>query len=135
MEGDFLGTGWAFPPTFYADGAAVEMATGEEDIHQSLNILLSTALTERVMQSDYGCELSWFLFEEIEPGLVSEIRNLVAKAILRHEPRVEVKNIDVTEREDEKGVLIIHVDYLVRTTNNRFNLVFPFYLNEAAIQP
>lgn len=133
MENDFLGTGWTFPPTFYGGGADVEMVQGEEDIKQSLQILLSTSLRERVMQADYGCELSWFLFEEINQGSVSELQRTVERAIGKHEPRVVVQQVSITEGEPQ--VLMISIDYRVRTTNNRFNLVYPFYINEASVEP
>lgn len=133
MATDFLGRGWSFPPAFYADGAEVAMVSGEEDIRQSLQVLLSTSLNERTMHADYGCELTRFLFEEIDQSLVNNLRNMVSDAILKNEGRISVDEIDIQDKGSDNGLLVISIDYTVRTTNNRYNLVYPFYINEASI--
>jgi uncharacterized protein len=74
-----LGTGWAFPPEFDRNAGAVQMVSGEEDINQSLNILLSTSLGERVMQARYGCNLHDFVFEPLNSSVIGYIRDLVTK--------------------------------------------------------
>lgn len=130
-SGDFLGTGWAFPPAFAAGGAEVAMVSGNDDIAQSLAILLATRRGERVLLDDFGCELGEFLFGEISQGLIGRVRDLIADAILHHEPRIELNEVQVSEHLAAEGVLMIRVDYTVRATNSRFNLVYPFYLREA----
>ncbi|SNR16926.1 GPW/gp25 family protein [Tenacibaculum jejuense] len=129
-ENKFLGTGWSFPPEFFDGGATVALVSGEEDIKQSLQIILSTSLKERVMHSDYGCNLRDLLFEHVTAGLISDMKNTISNAILNHEPRIEVENISVELRDATNGILDIHINYKVRMTNNRFNYVFPFYINE-----
>ena len=84
----FLGTGWAFPPTFIAGGGEVELVAGTADIHQSLQILLSTRLGERLMQESFGCDLTNILFEEIDQSMVNILTNLISDAILYHESRI-----------------------------------------------
>ena len=133
MENRFLGTGWSFPPEFEAGGAEVRMASGEEDIKQSLQILLSTSLSERVMNPGFGCDLNRYLFEEASQRFVNDVIGSVSDALLRHEPRIEVNEVNVEDSDIQNGLILITVDYTVRTTNNRFNLVYPFYLNEAAV--
>ena len=128
----FLGTGWSFPPTFNQDTGTVEMVSDEKDIIQSLEIILSTRPAERIMQPDFGCELSQFLFEEISQGLITGIRGIVSDALVYHEPRIDVEEINIEESEQE-GLLLISIIYTVRATNSRYNLVYPFYLNEAQI--
>ena len=108
------------------------MVAGVEDIHQSLQILLSTRLGERVMREDYGCDLSDFLFEAINQSLVNRITAIISDGILYHEPRIYLENLDVSERVDEPGILFISLDYLVRGTNSRFNMVYPFYISDAS---
>lgn len=132
MENEFLGQGWAFPPEFESKGGEVKMVSGEEDIKQSLQILLSTSLKERIMHSGYGCDLSRFLFEEADEALVNGLSNKVSRAILMNEPRIEVNEILVEGSDLDNGLILISVNYTVRTTNNRFNLVYPFYLNEGS---
>ncbi|MEZ4362930.1 MAG: GPW/gp25 family protein [Kofleriaceae bacterium] len=126
----FLGTGWSFPPSFRAGGAELEMVSGVDDVHQSLQILLATRRDERPMQEGFGGSLDAVLFEEMDASLTSRVSNLIYDAILEHEPRVELHAIEV-EPGGEAGLLEIRLEYGVRGTNSRFNMVFPFYLNEA----
>jgi uncharacterized protein len=132
-EQSFLGTGWSFPPAFTKGGADVQLVSGVEDIHQSLQILLSTRMGERIMQDEFGCDLNNALFEEMDQGLVNTLTSLVSDAILYYEPRITLDQLDVSESDDQQGLLLISLEYTVRSTNSRFNMVFPFYLNEAAI--
>ena len=127
----FLGRGWSFPPTFSGGGAEVEMLSGSEDIHQSLQILLSTRLGERVMQEDYGCNLQHALFEEVDQGLVNDLNRIITDAILYHESRITLDQLDISDSLEEPGLLLIGIEYTVRNTNSRFNMVYPFYINEA----
>jgi len=129
----FLGTGWGFPPAFSRGGAAVELASGPADIHQSLHILLSTRLGERVMQDGFGCDLTNVLFEEIDQGLVNILSGLISDAILYFEPRIRIDDLDISESRDEQGLLLIRLAYTIRSTNSRFNMVYPFYIHEAAV--
>jgi len=129
INNSFLGTGWSFPPTFNQDTGTVEMVSDEKDIFQSLEIILSTRPAERIMQPDFGCELSQFVFEEISQGLITGIKGTISDALLYHEPRIDVEEINIDE--SEAGLLLINVIYRVRVTNSRFNLVYPFYINEA----
>lgn len=127
----FLGRGWSFPPQFFSHGAAVDMVWGEEDIRQSLYILFGTALHERVMFSSYGCELSRYLFEEMDQALISGLTSIIEDAILQHEPRIEANAVDIVQSNAEAGLLLISIDYTITVTNNRYNMVYPFYLLEA----
>jgi len=129
---DFLGTGWAFPPRFEVGGAGVAMASGHDDIAQSLAILLATRRGERVLREDFGCELSEFLFGEISQRMVGQVRDLVSDAILHNEPRIRLDDVRVSADRAGDGVLQVAIDYTVRATNSRFNLVYPFYLREAS---
>ena len=92
----FLGTGWAFQPQFNLNSASVEMVSAEQDINQSLNILLSTSLGERVMQPKYGCNLEDFLFEPLNSSVIGYIKDLVTNSILFYEPRIIAEKIQVT---------------------------------------
>ncbi len=127
----FLGAGWRFPPAFTRGGAGVELVSGADDIEQSLEILLSTRLGERVMQPEFGCDLQHVMFEEIDQGLLNTLNSLISDAILYHEPRITLDRLDVSESEREPGLLLISLDYTIRSTNSRFNMVYPFYINEA----
>ena len=128
----FLGSGWSFPPTFTRGGAEVELTSGAEDVEQSLQILLSTRPGERVMQPEFGCDLQHVLFEEIDQGLLNTLDGLISDAILYHEPRITLDRLEISESEREPGLLLISLDYTIRSTNSRYNMIYPFYINEAA---
>jgi phage baseplate assembly protein W len=128
----FLGTGWSFPPTFQRGGSDVTLVSGAEDIHQSLHILLSTRLGERVMQDDFGCALDTVMFEEIDQDLINTLTSSITDAILYHEPRINLDQIDVDEYANQPGLLLISLAYTIRSTNSRFNMVYPFSINEAS---
>lgn len=132
---DYKGTGWTFPPRFGRGGASVDMVRGDEDIQESLRLLLATEPGERVMRADFGCNLAAFVFEEIDQGLISRITRIVSDAILHHEPRVILEKVDVTRGADSTGSVTIQVAYRSRLTNSRYNMVYPFYLREAAADP
>lgn len=106
------------------------MVSDADDVHQSLQILLATSLGERPMQEDFGGNLESVLFEEMNPSLISQVTSLVYDAIVANEPRIELHAVDV-DAADAAGVLQIRIDYVIRGTNSRYNMVFPFYLNEA----
>ena len=127
---NFLGTGWSFPPAFRRASRGVEMTTGQEDIDRSLEILLSTALGERVMLPEYGSNMEDLLFEPIDTGLQTLIFDRINTAILYYEPRIEVEDIILDADRATEGMLIITIAYRIRATNSRFNFVYPFYLTE-----
>ncbi|MEC4004867.1 GPW/gp25 family protein [Flavobacterium sp. SUN052] len=126
----FLGTGWGFPPTFSYNNKTVLTVSGEEDVKQSLHILLTTELNERVMRSDYGCNLSPLLFENITVTLLTKIKEIIKKSILKYESRIDLENVYFGADDSQEGIIIIEIEYLIRTTNSRQNYVFPFYLEE-----
>ena len=108
------------------------MVGSVEDINQSLAILLTTSLGERVMQPDYGCNLKDFLFEPQNTTLITYIEDVVRNAIVYHEPRIKVNRIKVDSDQQVEGRLLIDVAYTIRTTNTRSNYVYPFYIQEAS---
>lgn len=129
QEKSFLGVGWSFPPVFDNKGGDVQMLKGEDDIQSSLQVLLATKLGERVVQPLFGCNLDAMMFDLLDTTLKTEMRDLIQKAILYFEPRINVDKIDM-ESTSTDGMILITVNYTVRSTNTRGNLVFPFYLSE-----
>lgn len=126
----FLGRGWSFPPTFDRQAKGVVMLEEEADIQSSLHILLSTRLGERVMLPGYGCNMDSLVFETMNLTLLTYMKDLVENAILYHEPRIELDKVVIDNSRQNEGLLLIEIKYLVRTTNSRYNYVYPFYLNE-----
>ncbi|HET6610229.1 MAG TPA: GPW/gp25 family protein [Rhodopila sp.] len=135
IDQDFLGTGWSFPPAFDKRNATVVMTGGVVNIRQSLWVLLSTTIGERIMLAPYGSNLQAWVFSSLTETMANQISAMVAKAILDWEPRINVSSIDVVELDPANGQLGISIDFTVITTNTRANLVYPFYLNEATLPP
>jgi len=128
----FLGTGWSFPPHFDTNTGRLVTTTGVVDINKSLEILLSTKLGERIMVPGYGCNLEELLFQPLDITLKTYIRDLIKTAILYHEPRIDVQKIDLDSTNELEGEILIVIDYIVRSTNSRANMVFPFYKVEGS---
>ena len=127
---DFLGKGWGFPPTFQRGGAGVVTVKEDVDIQQSLEIILSTEPGERVMRPDFGCNMQAMVFEPMNTSLITYMRDKIEKALLYHEPRIDLKRVEINTANVLEGVVLIEVDYVVRTTNSRQNYVYPYYINE-----
>jgi phage baseplate assembly protein W len=130
-EKSFLGQGWAFPPGFSLETKTSVLVSEEEDIQQSLTILLSTRLGERIMQPQYGCNLHTVVFEKADKSTITYLRDTIESAILYHEPRIKLIEIRAEVEPDQKERIFIDIIYLVRATNTRSNLVYPFSLTEA----
>ena len=128
----FLGKGWSFPPSFNKATRQVDMLSDEADIESSLHILLTTRIGERTMVPDYGCNLDELVFESLTATFKSYIRDLVQTAIIRHEPRIKLNSVELDDSREYDGVILIIVDYTIRSKNTRYNYVYPFYKNEGS---
>jgi len=126
----FLGAGVAAPLSADANGA-LRRAAYEDSVAQSVWIILSTAKGERVMRPEFGCGIHELVFDTMTASTRGRVASEVREALLRFEPRVDVRNVRVSPGGDS-GLLLIEIDYEVRATNNAFNLVYPFYLDAAA---
>ena len=131
MANEFLGVGWGFPIAF-ADGR-LEPAIYDESIRQSIQIILETARGERVMRPDFGCGLQERVFAVNDSSTQAAVAEDVREALRRWEPRIEVLEVTVTSAGAADEVLNISIDYRVRSTDNRFNFVYPFYLDRSAV--
>jgi phage baseplate assembly protein W len=127
MNLPFLGRGWSFPPTFTPAIPGLEMLEQEADIASSLEILLSTRPGERVMVPDYGCNLQELIFENLDTTMKTLMADKIRSAILYFEPRIDLENVALNTARELEGVVLIELTYRIRTTNSRFNFVFPFY--------
>lgn len=127
MNLPFLGRGWSFPPTFVKELAGVEMLEQDADVASSLEILLGTMLGERTMLPSYGCAMDELLFETLDTRIKTLMIDMIESAILYHESRVSLENVHIDDSRELEGVLLIGITYSIRTTNSRFNFVFPYY--------
>ena len=136
MGGEFLGVGWNFPLEIeQLDGTrrSVRLAEYEESIRQSIRIILETARGERVMRPDFGCGIHERVFALNDSATRGIIADEVREALLNWEPRIDVLEVDARAEGSEGQVLLINIEYKVRSTDNRFNLVYPFYLNRSVV--
>ena len=136
MPGGFLGVGWNFPLEFeQLDGArrSIRLAEYEESIRQSIRIILETARGERVMRPDFGCGIHERVFALNDSATRGIIADEVREALLNWEPRIDVLEVEARAEGSEGQVLLINIEYKVRSTDNRFNLVYPFYLNRSVV--
>jgi uncharacterized protein len=132
-ENSFLGKGWSFPPSFDNKFGTVQIVSSEADVAESLQILLSTRQGERLMDPRFGCNLDVLLFEPITTTLIAYVKELIRTAVLYYEPRIDLESININTVEVHDGLILIELDYLILATNSRYNLVYPFYLEEGSI--
>jgi Bacteriophage baseplate protein W len=129
----FLGRGWSFPPRFDALSGRLIPVAAEEDIVESLRVLFLTRPGERVMHPRYGCTLQDLVFEPMDAETEAAIELAISRAILFFEPRITVEKVVVRTEDWQDGRLKILLEYRVRATNTRNNVVFPFYLAEGTL--
>ena len=127
-SGDFLGLGWNFPIGLDDDGQIKLAADGEEGISQSIWTILGTSPGERVMRPGFGCGIYDLVFGVNNAATASAVAGAVREALTTWEPRIDVLDVYAAADPSRPGLLVIEINYQVRSTNSRFNLVYPFYL-------
>jgi phage baseplate assembly protein W len=133
MNNSFLGTGWGFPPEFSLKHKDVLLVSKKEDIEQSLRIVLSTRCGERVLNPLFGCRIHDLVFGTINESTKSLAIESIEHAILFFESRITVENISLDSSQINEGTLLFNIEYTIRSTNTRSNMVFPFYLKEGTL--
>jgi phage baseplate assembly protein W len=149
MSDDFRGTGWAFPvqlsPRAIAAAPATEslpqppappdppgqiaVSRGDRSVRESILLIVGTARGERLMRPDFGCGIHDLVFGTDDPVTAARVSHEIREALIEWEPRADVLSVDVATDPAQEGVLVISLEYRVRSTNNVFNLVYPFHLD------
>jgi phage baseplate assembly protein W len=124
---DFLGVGWTLRVQL-DDNGQIQMAEYEVAVQQSIWMILNTAPGERLMRPGFGCGIHNLVFAPRSAETIGQIVSDVRQALIEWEPRIDVLDIDVEPDSTQPTLLLVQINYQVRTTNNRFNLVYPFYL-------
>lgn len=129
MSKNFLGVGWKYP--VYVDNQGkIAVSKFEDDIEEAIVIILGTAKGERLMRPDFGCGIHEYVFSTMSTANLHLIENSVREALILWEPRIEILNVGSDTQYANEGKLLINIEYKVRVSNTRHNLVYPFYLKE-----
>ena len=126
----FLGKGFHFPPRVDPVTGRFVMCSDEEDIRQSIYIILMTRTNERAMLPDFGSNLHDHVFGLPDAASIALLRDEVLSALVQWEPRIIEIEVDVDTADIISGRVVLDIRYTVRATNNPGNLVFPYYLYE-----
>jgi phage baseplate assembly protein W len=127
MSQEYLGVGWKFPIQLDPE-LKIALSRYEEDVREAVWIILSTAPGERVMRPDFGCGIHEYVFAPNDTSTAGLVRFHVEESLTRWEPRIDLEEVQVHADPRDPALLLISVAYRVRTTDSRFNLVYPFYL-------
>lgn len=124
---EIIGTGVGFPLRVDRQGA-IALVSGSDDINEAITLILSTAPGERPMRPNFGCGIHDYVFENVDAHVVGRLEREIRIAIDRWEPRIELRQITIDTSSADNGQLPIELEYVVRATNDRRNLVYPFYV-------
>jgi phage baseplate assembly protein W len=123
----FIGQGIRFPMAIDQRGS-IALGSGSDGLDSSIRVVLSTAPSERVMRPEFGCRIWDLVFEPVNANTLGLMAQAVREAITQWEPRVAVQEVVVRPDQDDPSLVRIMVTYEIKTTNDRRNLVYPFYL-------
>jgi uncharacterized protein len=126
MSDTFVGRGWAFPVRTDASGA-IALVSSDQEIQESMRLILGTAPGERPMRPEFGCAVHNYVFASSDATTATLIAYEVERSLKRWEPRIDVLDVQVGFDEANTALVYIDVRYQVRNTNDPRNLVFPFY--------
>jgi phage baseplate assembly protein W len=124
---DFIGSGIAFPLRLDARGT-VELVRGYEDVEEAIGLILATAPGERPMRPEFGCGIHNHIFGGLDAASLNEMELAIRVALDRWEPRIDVAGVQFNLERADAGELQIEITYVLRATNDRRNLVYPFYV-------
>lgn len=124
---DFIGRGVMFPMRVDQAGS-IAMSSGVDELDSSIRMVLITAPGERLMRPNFGCRIWELMFEPINANTLGLMAVAVREALGQWEPRVDVESVTVDPVDGADGRVLINIVYRVRATNDRRNLVYPFYV-------
>ena len=131
----FLGTGLKFPIQVDETTGRIKMISYEEDIAEAVEIIVLTGKGERVRNPEFGCSINSMIFESVNVYTLSEMERSIIEALDYWEPRITNVEVEIVESEISDGRLDIYISYVVRSTNDPYSLVFPYYINEGFVDP
>ncbi len=135
VKNNIIGVGWGFPPAFDLQTKQVQMVTGEEDIMQSLKVLFGTRPGERVLAQTYGCDIEIAMFQNMSLSEKTLLENTIRRAITNFEVRILINTLDVDISQIINGIVHIQIDFTIKNTNSRHNIVYPYFIGEGTLVP
>ena len=123
----FLGTGWKFPITVERASGRIQMSSKEENIEDSIRIIIGTRKGERMMEPEFGCRIWEYSSETVDHTTLYAMKNEVEDSLVQWEPRITEIHVEISDEKIEQGLLLIHISYKVHSKNNVYHLIYPFY--------
>jgi phage baseplate assembly protein W len=124
---DFIGRGWAFPLRTDSNGG-IALVAREREIAEAIRVIVSTVPGERPMRPEFGCRIHDFVFSSADSATAASISSEVTRSLTMWEHRINVEQVDVLYTDDDPTVFYVDIHYSMKRTNDRYNLVFPFYV-------
>jgi uncharacterized protein len=128
---DFVGKGWRFPINVNARGG-INWSEGPERVSDAIWVIIKTSLGERVMRPNFGAGVNDYVFQSNSSVTRTELVTSIKQALLKWEPRIDLKQVSANPVPGEPSQVLVSIEYTLRTTNQLFNVVYPFYLEEGA---
>jgi uncharacterized protein len=126
---EFLGAGWRFPLQVTPNGR-IAQAKYEQRIEEAIVLILGTARGERVMLPEFGCGIHDIVFAPNDARTIALVVHEARRALVTYEPRIDVLDVHAENTREAPSLLLIRINYRVRSTNAIGNLVYPFYIRE-----
>lgn len=129
---EFLGRGLKFPLQVDRRTGRFAMVSEDEDIREAIGIILRTVQGERVMRPEFGSNIMDYTFAPSSSSTRQSIARQIREQLLYQEPRIEDVEVTCRQMDQQTGAIVVEISYTVRSTNNRYNHVYPFYLTEGS---
>lgn len=127
-----IGQGWSFPMKINANGG-LDWSSGPDRIKAAIWIILSTSLGERLMLPDFGAGIRDYVFESNSALIRAKLESAVTKSLTQWEPRIQVVSVQATQSPIQESQILVNISYQIRDTNELYNIVYPFFLQEGAL--
>ena len=129
---DIIGTGWRFPPKVNAKGG-LDWSSGPDRIQDAIWIILATSPGERLMRPDFGAGIKDYVFESNSEMLRARLVQVISQALTKWEPRIELVSVRAQTSPEQETLVLVSIDYQIRATNEIYNMVYPFFLQEGTV--
>lgn len=127
-----IGQGWSFPIKINANGG-LDWSTGSDRIQAAIWIILSTSLGERLMLPEFGAGIKDYVFESNSALVRAKLESAITNALTQWEPRIQVVSVQATPSPSQTSQVLVNISYQIRDTNELYNMVYPFFLQEGSL--